>query len=304
MAPARFNVAAAEDMPMQPLLRLYAFHKQVFSIEDNRFLLLFEEILADPTCTILECSLAISPLVTHTARFRLGYRAPNIRQGLNQIYQFLHRLEAQDRVLLDKEKLNRILDEEFDLSKVIAAGIGLDYRKQTSDSKVKCYFLINDYPEKVDQVLAIHPPVDSIKDYMTYELFLFGINMYFNGRTDVEIYPNIFKQELANPQIVAGLRLNDNLLSLMKPCSAINISFEEDGERVFHFHPENPTGFVQLLDNRPLSLIYTNVQILNYKLSRWMIDQPIDVNITLKEAEINSGRIQNINLQYALTCRP
>jgi LynF/TruF/PatF family peptide O-prenyltransferase len=303
MASGRFSVPAEEDLHMQPLLRLYAFHKQVFSIEDNSFFRLFEQLLAEPICTILECSPAISPLVSHTARFRLGYRAPNIRRGLNRIYQFLRKLAAYDQVLLNHGTLNRILDNEFDFSKIIAAGIGLDYRQQISDSKVKCYFMINNYPEKVNQVLAIHPPIDSTEDYMTYELFLFGINMHFNGRTDLEIYPHILKRDLANPKIVARLGLSDNLLSLMQPCSAMNISFEEDGKRVFHFHPENPTGFVQLLDNRPLSLIYSNVRILKYKLSSWMMDQPLSIIISLKEAEINSKKIQNINLQYALTCK-
>jgi len=294
---------AEKDLHMDPLIRMYQFHKREFGLEDNNFLRLFEELLSRPPCSILECSAKISPEGVHTARFRLGYEQRDIGEGLDQISYLLGRIAACDEVILDRGILWRIVDEGLDLSRVMATGVGLDHRMNGKDSKVKCYFMIREYPEKVDEVLSIHRPVDYIRDYLIHEVFMFGIDMYFDGRTGVEIYPFLEHQDLRNAALMDRLKLRGTVGGFIEECSTLHISFEDGGRRVLHFHPQRPTRFVRLIGNRQLSLLYSNVQILNFLLSRLSKAEPVSVNLALVEDEIISKNIQNINLQYALTSR-
>jgi LynF/TruF/PatF family peptide O-prenyltransferase len=294
---------AEKDLHTEPLIRMYEFHKREFGLEDNSFLRLFGELLSRPPCSILECSAKISPEGMHAARFRLGYEQGDIREGLDQIAYFVGSIAASDEVILERGILWRIVDGGLDLSRVMAAGVGLDHRENGKDSKVKCYFMIADCPEKVDQILSLCGPIGHIREYLIHEVFMFGIDMYFDGRTGIEIYPFLDSQDLRNATLMDKLRLRHTVHGFAEECSALHISFEDGGRRVLHFHPQSPTRFVRLIGNRQLSLLYTKVQILNLLLSRLSKTEPVSVNLSLVEDEIISENIEHINLQYALTSR-
>jgi LynF/TruF/PatF family peptide O-prenyltransferase len=277
---------------------MYDFHKKEFGLEDNKFLRLFEELLSEPPCSVLECSPRVSPKGIHGARLRLGYQGEDIRKGLDASYSFLSGIEACEKVLLNRKILDRIVDNRLDLSRILQLGIGLDYRENITNSKVKCYFMLSEYPEKVNQVLSLHPPVDNIDDYLIHEEFMFGIDMYFDGRTGVEVYLSLERQDLTDGALVEKLNLRDPVLAFIEECGALHVSFHGRGERVFHFHPQSPTRFVHWIGNRRLSLLYSNVQILKFLFSRWKIEQGFSLSISLMEDEIMSKNIQSINLYY------
>lgn len=289
---------------MNPLIRVYDFHKKEFGLEENKFLLLFEKLLSTPPCSILECSAQISPKGTHGARFRLGYEQQNIQKGLCLLDDFLDKISRCENVLLNRDILSQIVNNDLDVSRIIALGIGLDYKTNNSDSKVKCYLMAREYPEKIEQVLSLHLPLDDIRDYLVHEEFVFGIDMHLDGRTGVEIYPYLDRQDLNNAALMGKFKLRDAVLGLIKECNLLHISFEGDGRRVLHFfNPQSPARFVRLLGNRRLSLAYSSVQILNYILSKSYQLNPVSVNLCLIEDEIIANDIQNIGLQYALTFR-
>jgi LynF/TruF/PatF family peptide O-prenyltransferase len=289
---------------MNPLIRVYDFHKKEFGLEENKFLRLFEKLLSIPPCSILECSAQISPQGTHGARLRLGYEQQNIQKGLCLLDDFLDKISRCENVLLNRDILSQIVNNDFEVSRIVALGIGLDYKTNNCDSKVKYYLMVRGYPEKVEQVLSLHSPLDGIHDYLVHEEFTFGIGMYFAGTTDVEIYPCLDRQDLNNAALMAKLKLRDAVLGLIKECNLLHISFDGDGRRVLYFfNPQSPAKFVRLLGNRRLSLAYSHVQILNYVLSRSYKNAFVSVNLCLIEDEIIAKDIQNIGLQYAITFR-
>jgi LynF/TruF/PatF family peptide O-prenyltransferase len=289
---------------MNPLIRVYDLHKKEFGLEENKFLLLFEALLSTPGCSILECSAQISPKSTHGARLRLGYEQQNIQKGLCLLDDFLDKISRCENVLLNRDIFSQIVNNNLDVSRIIALGIGLDYKTNNSDSKVKYYLMVKGYPEKIEQVLSLHPPFDGIRDYLIHEEFTFGIDMYFDGRTGIEIYPFLDRQDFNNTELIGKFKLRDAVLGLIKECNLLHISFDGDGRRVLHFfNPQSPARFVRLLGNRRLSLAYSSVQILNYLLSRSYEKVPVSVNLCLIEDEIIAKDIQNIGLQYALTFR-
>ena len=289
--------------PMRPLLRMYEFHKKEFGIRDNAFFRLVEEMLSRPPCSLLECSIKIFPNGIHPKRIRFGYEQEDIGEGLPAILQFLERISTHWNVNLNRAILSRIIDERLDVSRVMAAGAGLDCRERMSNSKAKCYFMVKDYPEMVNRVLSMHVPVDGIGDYPMHDPFMFGIDMSFDGRTGVEIYLFLDPKDLRDSQLIENLGLKKALEDWMEECNVVHISFDSSGKRILHVHPMHTTRFVRLLGNRRLSLIYSSVQILKFLLNRSYGEMLFAVNLSLVEDELLSRRIQTINLQYGLTSR-
>jgi LynF/TruF/PatF family peptide O-prenyltransferase len=282
---------------------MYDFHKKEFGLEDNTFLRLFEKLLSEPPCSTLECSVQITPRNVHAARLRLGYQKEDIQKGLEASYRFLHGIEARAKVLLNRKILDSIVDKELSLFKILQMGMGLDYREDLYDSKVKYYFMICEYPEKENQVLSLHPLTDTVDAYLKHSEFMFGINLHFDGRTDVEIYHLFERCDLRDGALIEKLDLRDPVLAFIEECSGFHISFHTGEERVFHFHPTDSTKFIHFIDNRRLSLLYSNVHILRYLLDSWKSKEGLNVCISLLEDEVVAENIQNINLQYALSHR-
>jgi LynF/TruF/PatF family peptide O-prenyltransferase len=287
-----------------PLIHVYDFHKKEFGLKENKFLRLFESLLYSPCCSILECSVKISPQGIHAGRLRLGYEKEYIYEGLHAIEGFLHDVSQCKNVNLNHSIFAQIINSDFDFSKVIAIGVGLDSKTDMNASKVKCYFMVSGYPEKVEQVISLHPRINGIREYLLHEEFTFGIDMYFDGRTSVEIYPYLNRQDFNNASLMTKLKLRDATEDLIEQCNLLHFSFDGDGKRILYFfNPQSPAGFVRLLGNRRLSLAYSHVQILNNILSRSYKNVFVLVNLCLMEDEITARDIQNIGLQYALTFR-
>jgi LynF/TruF/PatF family peptide O-prenyltransferase len=288
---------------MNPLLHAYGFHKKEFSLKENTFLRLFEEILTTTLCSMLECSVKLSRKGTNASRLRLGYEQSNLQSGFHTMYDFLKKIARYENVLLNRDILSQIISDDLDISKVMALGLGLDLNENIFESKVKCYLLLREYPEKVDQVISLHPPFEGIHDYLIHDEFGFGIAMYFNGRTHIEIYPCFDCHDLKNTALMVKLKIRDVVCKLIDECDLIYISFEGDGRRLVHFNPRRPTRFIHLLNNRQLSLAYSHVQTLNYILSRSYKSAPVSVSLCLIEDEITGRDIQNISLHYGLSSR-
>jgi LynF/TruF/PatF family peptide O-prenyltransferase len=288
---------------MNPLIRVYDFHKKEFGLEDNIFLQLFKVLLFTSPCTILECSVKISPQGTHAGRCRLGYVQQDIREGLHAIHDFLHKIAGCEDVFLNRDIFGQIVNNDLDVSKIIILGVGLDYTKHAKDSKVKCYLMVRECPEMIDKVLTLHPPLDGIRDYLVHEEFTFGLDMYFDGRTGIEIYPFLDRQDLNNTALMGKLKLRDVIRGDFEKCNLVDVSFEDGGKRVLHCHPQSPTRFVRSIGNRQLSLTYSSVQILNNLLKR-SYQKEADVIFSLVEDEILLGDIRNIKLHYNLSSRP
>jgi len=223
--------------------------------------------------------------------------------GLQASYDLLNKIAGCDNVCLNHDMLSEMVNNNLDITKVVAVGLGLDCKSNINDSKVKYYLMVREYPEKVEQVISLHPLIEGIRDYPAHDEFVFGIDMYFDGRTGVEIYPRLDRRDIDSPTLMSKLKFRDAAQELIKECNLLHISFQGNGGRVFYFHPRSPTRFIRLLDNHRLSLAYSHVQTLNYILRRSYKAAFVSVNLSLIEDEISSKDIQNIGLQYALTYR-
>jgi LynF/TruF/PatF family peptide O-prenyltransferase len=279
---------------MNSLLKIYTLYRKDFDLEKNRFLGLFERHLLEYPHSILEWAPRISPKNIHAARFRVGYCENHKSLGLNLICQYIDQLSEYDNVSLNRSILDQIIDKDLDLSRVVKLGVGVDFPENMKDPKVKVYFSIKDYPEKWAQVRAAHPPVDGIDIYPMNDMF--GINIYFDGRTDVEIYPSLTSSDFVNMTLLEKLRLQDIPRDLLSACNGLFVSFKDDGRRVFHFPLHSPTKFVRMIGNRQLTLVYGNAQIINHTVARSSDIRPMRILVSFSEDEAFSGEVRHIDL--------
>ena len=279
---------------MNPLLQIYTLYKKDFGLEKNRFLGLFERLLIETPCSILEWAPQITPENIHAARFRVGYSRDHKSLGINHIFRYLDQLSEDENVRLNRAILDQIIDTDLDLSRVDKLGIGVDFPESMKDNKVKVYISIMDYPEKWTQVLATHPSVDGIDTYPMNDMF--GINIYFDGRTDTEIYLSINAADWVNMTLMEKLRLQGIPRDLLSTCNGMFVSFESDGRRVFHFSLHSPIKFMQIIGNRQLTLLYGNAQIINHIVGRSSGIGPMRVVASFSEDEVFSREVKHIDL--------
>jgi LynF/TruF/PatF family peptide O-prenyltransferase len=279
---------------MKPLMLIYNYFKQDYSLEGSHLLRLFEDFVSESSGSIMEYAPQISPDSIQATRFRVGYTENDNSSGLSEIARFLEKISVYQDVRLNRAILDQAVNRDFDLSKVGTLGIGIDFREAVHSSKVKFYFTVKDYPEKLEQILAIHPPIDNIKDYPINNMF--GINMYFDGRTDMEIYPSLMPEDFKDAELMANLGLIDIPHEFLSQCKALFISFKKNEKRVLHFYPLNPTKFLPLLGNQRLTGIYVNALITHFMVNRRRRLEHLRMVISFTEDEMLSKNIQYIDL--------
>lgn len=285
---------------MNPLLHLYIFHKNEFNVNDDVYLDYFEALMKGSPCTVLECSPQITNEEVHAARFRTGYGKKDVSVGLGAIRNFLDISESVGGMALNRSIFDHIFDNKLDVSRIGAVGIGIDRKADPADSNVKVYCHIDTYEDKQRQVLSFHPERCDLYDHIIHGDIVFGIEMGFDGHTGVEIYPYFDRYDFEDPELSNRLQLHDRIIELMSECETLNISFADDGSRIFHFFPQRPTRFIHSLGDFRLNNMYSSFQIFRYLHEQLEVQGTIIVSVAIREQELIDGNLQDINFYYTV----
>lgn len=285
---------------INPLIRLYTFHKNEFNVNDDAYLTRFEDFMKDSFCTVLECSPQITKEGIHAARFRTGYGEKDVARGLRAIRRFLDITESVDGIILNRSIFDQLLDSTLDISLIRAVGVGIDRKADVADSNMKVYCLIDNYIDKQRQVLSFHSERSDLYDHIIHDDMVFGIDMGFNGHTGVEIYPYFERRDFQDPELSKCLQLHDRIIEFISECETLNISFAADGSRIFHFFPQRPTPFIRLFNDCRLDRLYSSVRIFKYLHEQLEGGRPVIVSIAAPEQELVEDNLRNINFYYTV----
>jgi LynF/TruF/PatF family peptide O-prenyltransferase len=265
-------------------------HKKTFKIKQDKYLTLFEEMLVKDRRCRLECSVKIEEGNIFPCRFNVWYKNIEKSKGLNHSLNFIKELSNRG-VKINYELLNRILDLTSGpkiIGKVIA---GIDLRDNLNESRAKLWLAIN--PEKreiFESILKEYKINKKVSEVMIRKDFLFGLDLCFDGRTKLKIYPHFNRVDLNNKKIRDKLKgvFSSRVMNLIRGCHKLNISFEDKAnERILHFHPLDLGSFIRKVNNRKLN---ETIKSIN--------SQKEIVIVSLKENEINNNNIKNINFYY------
>ena len=65
---------------------------------------------------------------------------------------------------------------------------GIDLRSNLAESSLKMHIRIKDYSEKLDKALSLASNAEDLISVRQF-LSLVGCDFYFNGRSEIELYP-------------------------------------------------------------------------------------------------------------------
>lgn len=269
-----------------------AAHNDAFQIENLFPLELFTNLVQKADDCTIECSCKIEGEKLYPARFNLWFHNNRRVEQISAVLDFFRTVETQAGVQLDYELFQEFYDDRFDWSKVKKLITGVDLREELSASRLKIWFIIEGYPEKLETAIRLHGESEDLRSLIVHDELLLGFDFYLDGRSGIKVYPDIKQDEFQQADVQQRLKraLSLPALQLLEACWWLHVSFAKEGQdKILHYHPFNPNSFIeQYLGNEMARQIHNH-----YRKKR-----VLDMVISLRERELLEGSIQNLNLYY------
>lgn len=282
-----------KKMRNNPQIGKYLFHRESLDIPDSPFLDDFEDLLRKSRKFrhFLECSFKVQDKEMHAARFDVIYRGGDLgKSALSLALSFIDKIESRPGVIFDRSILDKVC-EGMDFSKVSRVMTGIDLREIQGESRAKVWFIIKDYPEKLSQVLDIHGRSDRIMSLIFRPEMLFGIDLYFDGRTGIKFYAPFENEDIENPRTMKRIErlFPAKIAEMISKCKMFNVTFRDKERREhLHFTPKNRKQFITDLDNPIVSFLEKEIGKRDVK----------NGTISLFADEIEKNEIKNVNFYY------
>jgi LynF/TruF/PatF family peptide O-prenyltransferase len=236
----------------------------------------------------------------HPARFNLSfdeiisdkrYVYPNLNKALN----FLHQVEGRPGVKLNYHLLQQFLGKGLDISKVTWMSLAVDARTELSDTRLKFYITLEDYPEKMATAIALCGENRDWKKLLVSNQLLVGFDFFLDGRAAVEVYPTFFPKELQRGDVQLYLKsiLPPQALPLLEKSASFQIGISDANESdVLYFdHVFDPNSFVDNLNNE-----------MAKKVHAYYRHQPVKALLVgIPESEFSAWSIQHLKMYYRMT---
>jgi len=272
-------------------------HKQAFTVEPVYPLQLFEAFVARSPDWGLECSCKIEGERLEATRFNIFRKVPNASHYAS-VMDFFEQVAVRSPIRLNYNLLREFLGHDFDFSKVMEILAGVDLRKELGQSRLKFWLVIEKYPERLARAIGLCKPGEELKILPLEELILVvGFDLFLNGRSEIEMYPNIDEDWLKQPGIQKrlSLMLAKQTLDLTDSCWALGIGISQaNPEKILYYRTRDPDNFIPGLRND-----------LANRVQAFYRHQPVKgCIIGLRESEIIAKKIENINFYYQLSNSP
>lgn len=271
-------------------------HQAAFEGEPFYPLEIFERLAEETEGGLIESSCKVKKDRIYPVRFNLNFFGAEKRiENFNRTLDFFHEAESRADVKLDWELLQKFFNPTFDFSKVEGLQTAVDLRSEIAQSRLKLVVRIKDYPEKIEHALALHSDSDTeeFRKLLLYSCLVIGFDFYLDGRSAIELYPEIKKQEFLQRDI------QQQILQVLSPQALKPLN----GSSMFGvgFSKTNPDKIVYYqLENKNDLLNYFSLNDAARKVHAFYQEQPVRPSmwVGLPEREMLGGTIQNVNLYY------
>ena len=277
-------------------LHFIGAHKSAFDIEYLYPLDIFEQLVAQTEECGLEVSCKIEGDKLYPARFNLTFGRKRLPDFFKQVLDFFYQVEGRVGVTLNYELLQEFLGDNFDWSKVEALQTGVDLRQEMASSRLKLVFRIKDYPEKLEKAASLNSDCDTpgFRALFSYSSLVIGFDFYLDGRSEIELYPEIYKEDFQQIEVQQKLLqvLPPSALQPLEACKTIGVGFSKanPGNKLVYYYLEDKNNFLN----------YFLANDLARKVHAFYQQQPVSnrIWVGVSERELSGGIIQNINLYY------
>ena len=269
-------------------------HKRVFQVESLYPLDIFERFVKQAKGWGLECSCKIEKDKLYPIRFNLFHNNPSVKQ-FDAVINFFRQVEARDEVKLDYRLMQLFLGNDFDFNKIVQILVGVDLRRELFASRLKLWFVIQDYPEKLEIAIALCGLTEELRALIVCcSLVVVGFDFYLDGRTNIELYPRILKKELQEVDVWKQLAkvVSPPTLQLLDSCWAFMLGFSKaNPETILYCPTPDPDSFIANLRNDLADRVHAH-----YK--KQAVRGTI---VAFRERELLAGAIENLNLYYQMS---
>ena len=284
-----------KDRLKEQKLQFIRNHQQAFDVEPIYPLPLFEDFVmgVEGDCSLeVSCKIELDKLIA--SRFLLFFKdkAQQWQKYLHQSLTFFSQVENRVGVQIDYSLLQQFLGSNFDFSKVTVLSAGIDLRDNLAESSLKMHIRIKDYPEKLNKALFLTSDSEDLISVRRY-LSVVGFDFYFNGRSEIELYPEVQEEDFAKPEIqdLVWRHFPKFVLEPLKVTSLFGFGFSKaNNNPVLYYHLKNRqdlTNYFKLNDTaQRVHSFYQNQDILP---NMW---------IGTAQKELEKTRIENIRLYY------
>lgn len=274
-------------------LRYINEHKQAFDIEYFYPLDIFENFAEQAQNLGIECSCKIDHDRFYPARFNLF---PNkfTSEEVSLVFDLFRRVETRCDVKLDYRIIHKFLGNNFDFSKVEKIVTGVDLREDFSASRLKFWFWIYNYPEKLETAISLLGDRKDLRLLYVNNSWLVGFDFYLNGKSTIELYPSMSEEELQKVDVKLKLAqvLSVPAFNVLDNFSSVLIGFTQTNQdRLIYGYLINPNEFIDNLHN----------DIGNKVHSFYRSKNVLNTMICFSEKELIAGSLNNFNLYYQMS---
>ncbi|NEO31391.1 MAG: LynF/TruF/PatF family peptide O-prenyltransferase [Symploca sp. SIO3C6] len=275
-------------------LRYLGEHKRIFGVENLYPLELFENFVQARQDCLIDCACKIDQDKLHAARFSLAFvNQQDAKEQIRAALNFFGKVERRIEVKLNYQLLQEFLGIGFDFTKVIKILVGVDARREITDSRLKLFIWIDDYPEKLETAIALAGDSQDLRLLLVNNQLLVGFDFWLDGRNAIELYPTISAEEWQRVDVRQRLTtvFSPPALRLLDDCYKLQIGFSQANEsKILYFHALEPSNFVDNLGNDLAS-----------RIDAYYRHQPVKaLVVSIPESELLAGSIQKLNMYYGV----
>jgi LynF/TruF/PatF family peptide O-prenyltransferase len=265
----------------------YLEYKRLFRVKETKALSLFEELLINSVIYYVECSNKILNGEVYAPRVNIWYHT-DIYNNLEKVFNFFRKIEHLKGVGFNDSILKKVM-ENCDVTKITSIVCGIDFRENLKESRVKLWFIIKDYPEKVKEILNIYGNYSYIEKFMRGKTLLVGIDFNFDNKTKLKVYARYTILDIIKEDWPKELQIFFRKMpGLVDKCQEIYISFDKNFNKIIHFQLQKPEEFINFINNK-------NVKSVNEKYKKKGYSMRI---ISLRADELFSNNLNEINVYY------
>jgi len=270
------------------------FHSRQFDLRHSKLTDKWFSFLGSVQNAVLECSFKIDKDNLYPWRFHLWFHK-DIQNTIPLCLHFIKQYDCAERPF-NFTKFDTIYRRAFDQFDIGQLVLGVDFRKQIIDSRLKIWFVITGYDDSfLDTLISTCDVSEDIRGYMHNPKLLIGFDFCFSGESRIKLYPVFFQRDFLESGFSHKLEklFSPFSIELMQLCDRFHIGIKEGSkDRILHFHPFDWNHFVAVLNkNSDLPLLEHALQKLRKKDLR-------EVFLSLSQFEIEQKSIENINFYY------
>nr|QGA72590.1 MusF1 [Desmonostoc sp. PCC 7906] len=286
----------------EPYLEYIGKHKRAFDIYEDLYpVKLFEDFVQveGRQGGMFRCGCNVTKDELSPARFALFFPTQddlqllhNPQQQLEAAFDFFRKVEGRAEVKVNYHLIEKFFGKNPDFRGIYFIAVGVDAQTEIAESRLKLFIHLSNAPDKIESAIALCGDSPTLRAFLVNNDLLVGFDFYLDGRSEIEIYPTIYQEELERADIQSRILplLPPRALPLLKQCEVLQVGFSPANKsNILYFDfVSDPNTFIDNLGNE-----------MAKKVHAYYRHQPVKhVLVGISEKDLYASSIEKVKLYY------